>query len=1119
MTDDRSNSSPPVRRARVGSRVIRIDDACDRYEAGWVSGPRPRIEQFLDQVAAIERPSLLRELLAIELEIRRGRGEAPTVQEYLTRFPDNSALVNDAFTSARSTVTAVLERNMPQALQAGVLDGRNPGVKEIAGYQILDELGRGGMGVVFRARHVALGRTVALKMIRAAHLASEAERQRFRIEAEAAAALDHPNIVPIYEVGECAGRLYYTMKLVEGGCLAQWLAQNVPKPHDAALIVAQAARAVGAAHGQGILHRDLKPANILIDRDGKPHITDFGLAKRIGVDCELTEPGALVGTPSYMSPEQAGGSGRGLTTASDVYSLGAILYRLITGRPPFRGDSVMQTLHDVRERTPDRPRSLDPTLHRDLETICLKCLEKPPERRYRSADSLAEDLARWLRGEPIAARAVGPIERAALWCRRNKLLAGLSAALASALIVGFAAVCIEWRRAEANYRDATTQRELAQKILAGEQATNELLRLAKEQASADNAELLASNLRETAARQSAQGRGDLILDAIKRFYASVRQDVLLKEPRLELLRTRLLSSALEFCQKLPSVLASSGKDPIIQAELARALHNAATITAWFGSRPGAIAAHRRALAIRQALAAGGDGDRSGAQEELALSRLALGTLLEDLRQNDEAEARLLSASEILEYLAKGSQDSAKHPKYLVNLSEVYSRLGELFRRSGQTKDQMKALQRMVDTAERAALADPAFRRQLAAHLNSLGWALGGLGLAGDALVVCQRARVIVEQLVQQEPRSDELGLLLAQILGNIGGLQAGQGRSSDALASLNEAIAASRAVIAAWPRVIPSSVSMGSQYHKLGMLLGELGHYEEAAEAFHKARDVREMLARDFPEDPDFQDQLAEIDHNIGVLHFSLGHGREALQAYAHARERWERLAAAHPKQIDIATCLGGVYCHLGTVEAETLGHPQAGVEWCNHAVESLVDVLTRVPANAEARKFLVLSYRTRALALLTLKRHAEGRADLDCALKIAPMSQKEELRFTRAMFLAMAGEYTAAVSEARALANATRLPQGPAAYDLACLYAVASATAAGDRRMPHQERPARADDLAARAIAELRRAHAAGFFDDRSNLDHLDRDSHLFPLRSRPDYKDLRLDLAFPIDPFAPRR
>ena len=1116
MTDNRSLSSPPARRAKVGSPVIRIDDACDRFEAGWVDGPRPKIEQFLDQVAAIDRPSLLYELLAIELEIRRGRGEVPAAQEYLARFPDNTALVNDVFTAAQSTEMAVLERDMPQVLRGGVLDGRHPGTEEIAGYQLQGELGRGGMGVVFRARQVALGRTVALKMIRSAHLASEAERQRFRIEAEAAAALDHPNIVPIYEVGECAARLYYTMKLVEGGCLAKWLEQNVPKPRDAALVVAQAARAVGAAHRQGILHRDLKPANILIDLDGKPHITDFGLAKRIGVDCELTESGALVGTPSYMSPEQAAGSARGLTTASDVYSLGAILYRLITGRPPFRGDSLMQTLHDVRMRPPDRPRSLDPRLDRDLETICLKCLEKLPERRYRSADALAEDLERWLRGEPIAARAVGPIERAALWCRRNKLLAGLSAALAAALIVGFAAVCVEWRRAQANYRDATTQRAIAQENLARERAANEALRQANARESAANAALRAANSRETAARQSAQGRGDLALDAIKRFYAGASQDVLLKEPRLESLRKLLLSSALEFCRKLQSVVASSAKDPVTQAELARALHNAGMITAWIGSRPDAIAAHRRALEIRKALAAGGDGADSGGREELALSYLALGALLEDLRHNVEAEVQLRRASAILEDLAKGGNDNAR---YLVNLSEVYSRLGELFRRSGRTEDQMKALRSMVATAERAAQADPAFRQQLAAHLNNLGWALGGQGLAGDALVVYERARAMVEQLLRQEPQSDELRLLLSHILGNIGGLKAGQGRSSEALASFTEAIAASKAVVAASPSVIQSRVSMGSLYHKLGMLLGDLGHYEEASEAFRKARDVREVLARDFPEDPDFQDQLAEIDHNIGVLHFFLGHATEAFQAYSHARERWERLAVAHPEQFDIATCLGGVYCHLGTVEAETFGHPQTGVEWCNRAVEKLVEVLKRVPANAEARKFLALSYRTRALALLTLARHAEGRADLDRALEIAPISQKDDLRFTRAMFLGMVGEYAAAVSEARAIACEARLPAGPAGYDLACVYAVASATAAADRLLPQRERSARANDLTARAIAELRRAHTAGFFDDRSNLHNLDLDGRLIPLRSWPGYKVLRLDLAFPINPFAARR
>ncbi len=303
-------------------------------------------------------------------------------------------------------------------------------------YEIHHELGRGGMGVVYLARQVTLNRQVALKMIRVGVLAGDVELRRFQNEAEAVAQLDHPGIVPVYEVGEHEGQKYFSMKLVEGGSLADRLDDYKNGPRAAAKLVAEAAEAVHHAHLRGILHRDLKPANILIDDQSRPHVTDFGLARKVEGDSELTQSGAILGTPAYMAPEQASGRRRAVTTASDVYGLGAILYALLTGRAPFGGDSVVETLDAVRTRPPELPSRLNAKLSQDLEVVCLKCLEKDPQRRYPSAQALAEDLRRHLAGEPILARPVGAAERAWMWCRRNKGLAALGALLIASLIAG-----------------------------------------------------------------------------------------------------------------------------------------------------------------------------------------------------------------------------------------------------------------------------------------------------------------------------------------------------------------------------------------------------------------------------------------------------------------------------------------------------------------------------------------------------------------------------------------------------------------------------------------------------------------------------------------------------------
>jgi hypothetical protein len=305
-------------------------------------------------------------------------------------------------------------------------------------FELLQEIARGGMGVVYRTRQISLGRIVALKMILTGRLASAADVQRFRNEAEAAALMDHPGIVPIYDVGEHRGQPWFSMKLIEGGSLAERMPRFAGDPRAAARFMTAAARAVQYAHARGVLHRDLKPANILIDENDQPLVTDFGLAKRVEGDAGLTQSGAIVGTPSYMAPEQALGKRGGLTTAADVYSLGAILYEMLTGRPPFQADNPLETLLQLRERSPLPPRSLNPKIDRDLEMICLKCLEKEPSRRYASAAALAEDLQRLLDGAPVAVRPVGIVERCRRWCRRNPSIAVLTAAVVLVLVGGMA---------------------------------------------------------------------------------------------------------------------------------------------------------------------------------------------------------------------------------------------------------------------------------------------------------------------------------------------------------------------------------------------------------------------------------------------------------------------------------------------------------------------------------------------------------------------------------------------------------------------------------------------------------------------------------------------------------
>src|SRR5436190_15192297 len=323
---------------------------------------------------------------------------------------------------------------------------------ELGDYELVEEVGRGGQGVVFRARQKSLNRTVALKVISLGQWASTAHLKRFRREAEAAASLDHPSIVPIYEVGEREGACYFSMKFVEGGQLDKVVKHKPMSIRQAAELIAKVARTLHYAHEHGILHRDIKPGNILLDTKGEPQLTDFGLARLVEAESTVTRTVEVMGTPSYMAPEQAAGEQRKLSNATDVYGLGAVLYQLLTGHPPFAGGTTYETIKLLLDTEPRQPRLLNPKIDRDLSTICLKCLEKDPQRRYSSALALAEDLERWLKHEPISARRTGVVGRGKKWLQRNPTAAAV-VTLSLALI---AAVGVIVWKSELRYHWPTT---------------------------------------------------------------------------------------------------------------------------------------------------------------------------------------------------------------------------------------------------------------------------------------------------------------------------------------------------------------------------------------------------------------------------------------------------------------------------------------------------------------------------------------------------------------------------------------------------------------------------------------------------------------------------------------
>jgi tetratricopeptide (TPR) repeat protein len=454
-----------------------LDSLLDRQSRDWLAGRRPTVAELLAGSPLAADPDAQLDLIYNEIVLREELGEEPPAAEYAGRYPhlrDELALHFEVH-RAMSDGDGVLSETARLGAMDTLPDAVPPvevSVPEPPEYDVLGLLGRGGMGVVYKARHRRLRRPVALKMFEPGRKPSPRDVLRFRAEAEAIARLRHPHVVLIHEIGEWNGLPFLALELCDGGTLADKLKQLALPPREAAALIEQVARAVQAAHAAGIVHRDLKPANVLFTADGTPRVTDFGLAKVLQEDADAprdaTRTGEPIGTPRYMAPEQASARHDLVGPATDVYALGTLLFECLTGRVPFLATSVVDTLDQIRNDDPPSPRRFQPGVPRDLATICLACLHKEPDRRYPSAEAVADDLRRFLDGKPITARPTPPWERAWKWCRRRPAHATLIAVGLLLLVAGLTAAGI--REREERKRIAAARAEVEDLIQQGQEA-------------------------------------------------------------------------------------------------------------------------------------------------------------------------------------------------------------------------------------------------------------------------------------------------------------------------------------------------------------------------------------------------------------------------------------------------------------------------------------------------------------------------------------------------------------------------------------------------------------------------------------------------------------------------
>jgi serine/threonine-protein kinase len=904
-------------------------------------------------------------------EINAGR----STRESLARLADGDIEVSLAHLGSQSAEAGQdVDRTATHSVGTATSDGQR--------FRIVRPHARGGLGDVFVALDDELHREVALKQIIEKHADDPVSRQRFVAEAEITGALEHPGVVPVYGLGTYGGgRPYYAMRFIKGDSLKKAIEQfhgddtlkNSPGRRSLELRkllrrFLDVCNAVGYAHSRGVIHRDLKPSNIILGQHGETLVVDWGLAKAIGrADPTVGEqtiapsssgssetlPGSALGTPAYMSPEQAGGELDRLGLRSDVYSLGATLYCLLTGKPPLEGEDVGEILRKVQAGEFRAPRAVNPALDKALEAVCTKAMATAPRDRYASSRALAEDVERWAADEAVTAYPEPWTRTLVRWLTRHRTGVTTVAAAVLVGVVGLSAVLAVQTRANAQLSASLNRETTANRALA------------------------ASNDQLTRAKEAVQARYDLSVAAIKTFHTGVSEDFLLKEEKFKDLRNRLLRSAQDFYGKLSALLGRETDAASLRALLASNFEMA-ELTGKVGRTEDALEAHRAVLAAREALAAE-PGSGAVATVDVGSSLIEVAGLLKGMGKTDEALAMYRRAESLLADLAR-AEPSARQ-----RLAVCRSSMGWALYEAGKSIEALAAYKLAradLETVAAAPEASDDARNDLADTVNRIGVLLFSEGRPAEAEPEFRAALAIHQKLAAAEPAHTRFRFSLAHSYNDLGILLSNTGKLAEAEVEYLRAIAIQQKLADDNPAVTDFQFRLAFDHASLGNLLWNMARPAEAESEYRTALALFKKLAEDLPAVTEFRNYLAAMHNSVGAVLSNTGKPAEAESELRTALALVQKLADDHPAVAEFSHRLAISHNALGRLLAREKRFPEAftALETSLAVRQKLVDA---DPKNTMSTKYLGESYADRGWARVLAGQRALAAADLRRALEL----------------------------------------------------------------------------------------------------------------------------------------